>query len=107
MAVRKLYTVCVITYWHGKISDVICGMTVARSDDEVSEIVRRHVGSRKTFTLHMANTGGPTPPDIMGEEAKVLEHYGFDWLDPRGPNYHPAGPVWETVRDLATQGQAL
>lgn len=107
MAVRKLYTVCAISYWRGKVSDVIVGMTVARSEEEVTEIVRRHVPPQKTFTLHMANTGGPTPPDVMGREAEVLGHYGFDWLDPRGPKYHPVGLISETVVKLVSEGQAL
>lgn len=107
MAVRKLYTVCAITYWRGKVSDVIVGMTVARSDEEVSEIVRRHVSPQKTFTVHMANTGGPSPADVMGREADMLEHYGFDWLDPRGPKYHPVGPISEVVTQLITSDTAL
>ena len=106
MAVKKLYTVCAITYWLGKISDVIVGFTLARSDEEVTTIVRKHVKPSKTFTVHMANTGGPTTPAIANREAALFLHYGFDWLDPEGPRTHVID-VPTRVALLMSEGQAL
>lgn len=106
MAVKKLYSVCAITYSLGKISDVIVGFTVARSDEEVTTIVRKHVKPSKTFSIHMANTGGPSKPDVANREAALFLHYGFDWLDPEGPRTHVID-VPTRVALLMTEGHAL
>jgi hypothetical protein len=107
VAVKKLYTVCALTYWLGKVSDVIVGFTVARSDEEVSAIVRKHVKPNKTFSVHMASTGGPTKPDVAKREAELFLHYGFDWLDPEGPEGAGTQPAPVRVKSLMTEGHAL
>ena len=106
VAVKKLYTVCAITYSLGKISDVIVGFTLARTDEEVTTIVRKHVKPSKTFSIAMANTGGPTPPAIANREAALFLDYGFDWLDPEGPRTHVLD-IPTRVAHRMSEGQAL
>jgi len=103
VAAHKLYTVCAITFSIGRVSDVILGFTLARSDEEVSAILRRHVGPSKTFSTYMANTGGPSTPDVAGREAAIFLGYGFQWLDPKGPGRLDVDIPTHIVR-LITEG---
>lgn len=106
VAVKKLYTVCAITFSLGRVSDVITGFTLARSDEEVTAIVRKHVAPSKTFSIHMANSGGPAKPSIASREAALFLHYGFDWLDPDGPS-RLAVDIPTHVARLITESKAL
>jgi hypothetical protein len=107
VAVKKLYTVCAITFSIGRVSDVILGFTLARSDEEISAIVRKHVDPSKTFSVHMANTGGPAKPAVVNREAALLLRYGFDWLDPEGPGRRLDVDIPTHVARLITASKAL
>jgi hypothetical protein len=107
VAVRKLYTVCATTDPRGHDGRFILGFTVARSDDEVRSVVRKHVKPSETFKVHMATTGGPRKPEIAKREAELFLDYGFDWLDPRGPACIDTAPVPDIVERLMTEGLAL
>lgn len=106
LALRKLYTVAYITFQLNKVSDVVIGFTVARSDDEVTRIVRARVPPSKKFTIYKA-TAGSYDPEIARREAQVLIAHDFEWLDPRPPAERdaehsiPALVVRLLTRDIA------
>lgn len=107
MAVRKLYTVGVNTFALGQVSESIVGFTVARSDEEVRAIVRRHVSPSRTFQVFMSGTGGPKKPDIARATVRVFLEYGLTWLDPRGPLVMSDERIPDAVVEMMTGGCAL
>jgi hypothetical protein len=107
MALRRLYSVCVRTSSRADSDvDFICGMTVARSDEEVKDIVRMHVPPHKRFEIR-ALQPGDSDPLLAGDVAAILEQYSFRWLDPRPERERDDASLRELVPRLITVGLAL
>lgn len=106
MALRKLYTVAYITFHLNKVSDVVIGFTVARSDDEVTRIVRARVPPSKKFTIYKATAGTGHAPTAR-QEAEFLMSHDFEWLDPSGARQDSGLPVPVIVEQLMTRDIAL
>lgn len=106
MAVRRVYSVCAITFARGgQVSDVIVGFTVARSDEEVSRIVREHVGPKKRFSVYHASAGSASPK-VGAMEARELLNFEHQWLDPRPAAERDGRPVPALVEYLMSRDVA-
>ncbi len=106
MALRRLYSVAVlITPRIGGV-EFICGMTVARTEEQVRDIVRMHVGPNKRFEIR-ALVPGDSNPAIAGNVAEILSKYGFEWLDPRPQSERTSATLEDLVPYLLTADLAL